>query len=206
VNFKLPALPYDYAALEPHISAKTLDLHYSKHHQGYMDKLEKAIAGTDVADFDLEYLVRNTEGGVFNNAAQVWNHSFYWNSMVADGGGKPSGDLTARIQRDIGGLDAFKRHFAEIASGEFGSGWAWLVEGADGELKVLSTTDAENPMTDGYHPLLVLDVWEHAYYLDYQNRRNQYIEAFLDHLINWRFAQQNLDQRKERPKAASTAT
>jgi len=203
MKFELPTLPYDYAALEPHIGARTLELHYSKHHQGYMNKLEKAVAGTEAANADLEYLVRHAEGEVFNNAAQVWNHSFYWNSMAARGGGKPDGNLTARIQRDIGGLDAFKREFAEIAGGEFGSGWAWLVESPDGVLEILSTTDAENPLTDGYHPLLTLDVWEHAYYLDYQQDRSRYIEAFLDHLINWNFAQHNLGQRMARAKAAS---
>jgi Fe-Mn family superoxide dismutase len=194
MKFELPALPYEMTALEPHIGAQTVDLHYSKHHQGYLDKLEKALAGKPAAESTLEEIILSSEGGVFNNAAQVWNHTFYWNSLSPQGGGEPGTGLAELIERDLGGLDKFKQEFAEVAAGQFGSGWAWLVANRDGRLRILSTSNAQTPLTDGYVPLLTLDVWEHAYYLDFQNRRPAYIEAYLDHLINWQFAESNLEQ------------
>lgn len=195
MKFELPRLPYAFDALEPHIGARTLELHYTKHHKGYLRKLEKAIADTALAQESLEDIIRGSDGDVFNNAAQVWNHTFYWRSMSPDGGGDPRGRLLAAIVRDFAGVDGLKAQFAEAASGEFGSGWAWLVATPEGTLRVLSTTDAENPLRDPEtQPLLTLDVWEHAYYLDYQNERAKYIEAYLDHLINWRFAEDNFGE------------
>lgn len=205
MKFDLPKLPYDLKALEPFISGQTLELHYSKHHQNYMTKLEKEIAGTDLAKQSLEYVVCNGKGSVFNNAAQVWNHTFYWNGMAPSGSQGPSRELGERLKRDFGGIDKFKREFAEIARSQFGSGWAWLVENDQGGLEVLSTSDAENPLCDGAKPLLTLDVWEHAYYLDYQNERGTYIEAFLDHLIDWTFVEQNLELLSDSQRRAASA-
>lgn len=193
MKFELPPLPYPSDALEPYLGAETLEVHYGKHHQGYMDKLERALEGTSRASLALEDLVRDSEGDVFNNAAQVWNHTFYWRSMTPNTHA-PSKSLAERLDRDLGGMEAFKREFAEIASGEFGSGWAWLIEQTDGKLAVQSTHDADNPLRHGLRPLLTLDVWEHAYYLDYRNERDKYIEAFLDHLIDWSFAESNMEQ------------
>lgn len=190
MKFELPPLPYGYDALEPYLGARTLELHYGKHHQGYMDKLARALEGTTRAEQRLEDIVCDSEGDVFNNAAQVWNHSFYWRCMSPDPK-PPSAALKDRIERDIGGIDDFKREFAEVASGEFGSGWAWLVETREGKLAIQSTSDADNPLRHGLRPLTTLDVWEHAYYLDYQNERGKYIEAFLDHLMDWSFVEQN---------------
>lgn len=191
MQFELKPLDYDYDALEPHIGARTVEIHYSKHHQGYLDKLEKAIGDKPLAKESLEHIVRKTEGSVFNSAAQVWNHDFYWKCMKPGGGGKPAGDLEKLLSRDFGSLDRFRQDFAEAASNEFGSGWTWLVMD-NGKLRVISTTDADTPLTKNLTALLTLDVWEHAYYLDYQNERDAYIEAFLDHLINWDFARENL--------------
>jgi Fe-Mn family superoxide dismutase len=196
MKFELDPLPYEISALEPHMSARTLDFHYNKHHAGYMNKLEKAISGTNAADLPLTEIIRTTDDtGTFRNAAQVYNHTFFWHCMTPPDSREPlsGGSLKQRIDEDLGGLDAFRKEFAEIASGEFGSGWAWLVVNSDGRLEVLSTSDADTPVTTSAHPLLTLDVWEHAYYLDYQNERGQYIESFLDCLVNWRFAQENLD-------------
>ena len=204
MKFELPHLPYRIDALEPHISGSTVDLHYNKHHQGYLDKLENAIGGSSAADLSLEELVTNSHDEVFDNAAQVWNHTFYWNSMSPTGGGKPGRGLMTMLERDIGGFAAFKRKFAEIASTQFGSGWAWLVADRDGQLRVLNSPNAQTPLADGYRPLLTLDVWEHAYYLDYQNERGAYIEAYLDHLINWQFAESNLEQ-VETPELAAAS-
>lgn len=192
MKFVLDPLPYAPDALEPHISAKTLDFHYNKHHKGYLGKLEAAIKNDPLGSKSLEELVVSTEGGVFNNAAQVWNHSFYWKSLDPNGGGSPSGALLERLNADIGGIDKFRSEFAAIAAGQFGSGWAWLVAGDGGKLEILSTKDADNPMRSGKSPLLTLDVWEHAYYLDYQNDRPKYIATYLDELINWKFAEDNL--------------
>lgn len=192
----LPPLPYGESALEPVISAKTIGFHYGKHHKAYVDNLNKLIAGTDMADMNLEQVIFATAGkadkaGVFNNAAQVWNHTFYWAGMKPSGGGKPAGMLLDNIESSFGGFDAFKKELAAASMGQFGSGWAWLVEEA-GKLKVVKTGNAENPMTKGMKPLLTIDVWEHAYYLDYQNRRGDYVNAVIDKLINWDFAAENL--------------
>ncbi len=193
----LPPLPYADSALEPVISAKTIGFHYGKHHKAYVDNLNKLVAGTDMADMSLEKVILATAGnadkaGVFNNAAQVWNHTFYWAGMKASGGGKPTGLLRDRIEASFaGGYDAFRKELAAAAMGQFGSGWAWLVADA-GKLKVVKTGNADNPMTKGMKPLLTIDVWEHAYYLDYQNRRADYVNAVIDKLINWDFAAENL--------------
>lgn len=195
----LPPLPYDRSALAPHISEQTLDFHYGKHHQAYVDKLNGLIDGTDMAGADLEEICAKTApkaGGanaaVYNNAAQVWNHTFYWHSMSPNGGGKPSGEIGSMIERDFGSYDAFKEKFADAGATQFGSGWAWLVE-KDGKLEVRKTANAERPVdVDGAKPLLTMDVWEHAYYLDYQNARPGYIKAWLDELVNWDFAEKNL--------------
>jgi Fe-Mn family superoxide dismutase len=191
MQFNLKPLDYDYDALEPHIGARTVEIHYSKHHQGYLDKLEKAIGDKPLAKESLEVIVRNTDGPVFNSAAQVWNHDFYWKCMKPGGGGKPAGEVEKLLSRDFGSLDRFRQDFAEAASNEFGSGWTWLVMD-NGKLRVISTTDADTPLTKDMTALLTLDVWEHAYYLDYQNERDAYIEAFLDRLVNWDFARENL--------------
>lgn len=196
--FKLPDLPYAKDALEPHMSAQTFDFHYGKHHAAYVDKLNAAIEGTDLADKSLEEIIQATEGdpsksGVFNNAAQVWNHTFFWNSMTPKGGGKPSGEIADRIESSFeGGYDGFRKAFSDAAAGQFGSGWAWLVA-KGGKLEVRKTPNAHTPLTEaGVTPILTLDVWEHAYYLDFQNKRPDFIAAYLDHLVNWDFAAENL--------------
>ncbi|KYO57639.1 superoxide dismutase [Tistrella mobilis] len=194
--FELPALPYDRTALEPHISAQTFEFHHGKHHNTYVVNLNKLVEGTDLADASLEDIIVKSRGdaakaGVFNNAAQVWNHTFFWNSMKPNGGGAPSGDLAKRIDADFGGLDKFKEAFKNAATTQFGSGWAWLVV-KDGKLEVVKTGNAETPVGTGATPLLTIDVWEHAYYLDYQNRRPDFVQSFLDNLVNWDFAAENL--------------
>jgi Fe-Mn family superoxide dismutase len=194
MQFKLDKLPYEPDELEPYISADTVDVHYRKHHAGYLEKLAHEIEGKQEADLPLDEVVRTAEaeGSVFRNAAQVWNHTFYWSSLAPDGGGSPDGVVADLLKRDFGSVDAFKRQLAEAAKGEFGSGWAWLAADTSGRLEVLSTTDADNPMRDGFVPILTLDVWEHAYYLDYKNEREKYVEACLDHLLNWQFAEVNI--------------
>jgi Fe-Mn family superoxide dismutase len=192
VKFEIPPLPYAKDALEPHMSARTVELHYEKHHKGYLKKLEDLVRGKPEAEHSLEDLIRSADGAVFNNAAQVWNHTFYWQSMKPGGGGRPSGRLRDALEQAFGSFDSFKQGFAEAASNEFGSGWAWLVSDPRGRLRILSTTDAENPLQQDLTPLLTLDVWEHAYYLDYQNERDRYIRAFLDHVLNWEFVARNL--------------
>ncbi|MFH1035789.1 MAG: superoxide dismutase [Pseudomonadota bacterium] len=192
----LPALPYAENALEPVISAKTIGFHYGKHHAAYVANVNKMIAGSDLVSMTLEEIIKTTAGdkdkaGVFNNAAQVFNHTFYWNSMKPGGGGAPTGDLLAKINADLGGLDKFKEAFSQAALTQFGSGWAWLVL-VDGKLKVIKTPNAETPIAMAAKPILTIDVWEHAYYLDWQNRRGDYIAAWLDKLVNWDFAAQNL--------------
>jgi Fe-Mn family superoxide dismutase len=194
--FELPPLPYPKTALEPHISANTFDFHHGRHHQAYVTNLNNLIKGSPMESQLLEEIIKSTyrdtsKTGVFNNAAQVWNHTFFWHSMKPQGGRAPSGALAAAIDRDCGGLDKFKEAFKAAAVGQFGSGWAWLV--ADrGQLKIVATANANTPLADGQTPLLTCDVWEHAYYLDYQNRRPDFVQAFLDHLTNWDFAAQNL--------------
>ena len=193
--FKLPPLPYAENALEPVISARTIGFHYGKHHQGYVNNLNKLVTGTPLADQPLEAVVKATanpdQTAIFNNAAQVWNHTFYWNSLKSKGGGKPTGALAEMIDKSFGGFEQFKAEFAKAATGQFGSGWAWLVKDGD-KLAVVKTGNADNPLVHGQKPLLTVDVWEHAYYLDYQNRRADYVTAVLDGLINWDFAAQNL--------------
>jgi Fe-Mn family superoxide dismutase len=192
MKFELPPLPYATNALEPHISERTLEFHYGKHHQDYMIKLKAGIEGTPDEQKTLEQLIQTCGGSIFNNAAQVWNHTFYWNSMSPDGGGMPSGSLAILIESDFRSLDNFIERFSAAAIGEFGSGWAWLIKRPDGHLDVINSSDAENPLQRGLRPLLTIDVWEHAYYLDYQNERGKYIQAFVKELINWDFAARNL--------------
>ncbi len=186
MTHELPPLPYAKDALAPHISSETLDYHYDKHHATYVSKLNDQIEGTEFADASLEDIVINSSGGVFNNAAQVWNHTFYWNCLSPQGGGAPSGDIAEAIDTAFGSFDAFKEKFAAAAAGQFGSGWAWLVKDADGGLSITATSNAENPMTSGATPLLTCDVWEHAYYIDYRNQRPAYVEAFWN-IVNWEF-------------------
>jgi Fe-Mn family superoxide dismutase len=192
----LPPLPYAENALDPVITSNTIGLHYGKHHRGYVDTLNKLIAGTPLATLSLEKLIAETTGksdkvAIFNNAAQAWNHNFYWRSLRPKGGGEPPAALKQRIEASFGNLDACKKELATAATTQFGSGWAWLVLEAD-KLKVVKTGNAETPLTKGAKPLLTIDVWEHAYYLDYQNRRADYVNAVLDKLINWGFAADNL--------------
>ncbi len=181
---ELPALPYARDALQPHISAETIDFHYGKHHQTYVTNLNNLIAGTEFADADLETIVRGSQGGVFNNAAQVWNHTFYWNGLAPTGGGAPTGKLAEAIDQAFGSFDAFKEAFTKTAIGTFGSGWAWLVQRPDGALALVSTSNAATPLTGSDTALLTCDVWEHAYYVDYRNARPKYLEAFWN-LVNW---------------------
>jgi Fe-Mn family superoxide dismutase len=188
---ELPPLPWAENALAPHISAETIQYHYGKHHKTYVDKLNAAIEGTPQASKSLEQIVKSSEGGVFNNAAQVWNHTFYWSSMKPGGGGKPNGAIADAIQESFGGYDAFRKAFADAATTQFGSGWAWLVK--DGaKLAVVKTPNAETPLTTSAKPILTIDVWEHAYYIDYRNARPKYIDTFLDSLVSWDFANKNL--------------
>ena len=193
--FELPALPYAPNALEPHITANTLGFHHGKHHNAYVTNLNNLVKDGPMASQSLEEICRATAGdaakaGIFNNAAQVWNHTFYWHSMKPNGGGKPSGDLAAAIDRDFGSFDKFKEDFKAAAVGQFGSGWAWLVK-EGGKLKIVKTGNADTPIVHGQTPLLTCDVWEHAYYLDFQNRRPDYVQTFLDSLANWDFAATN---------------
>ncbi len=189
--FSLPELPYAKNALEPHISAETLEYHYGKHHQTYVDKLNGLVDGTDKSDHSLEDLIRSSSGGLFNNAAQVWNHTFYWNSLSPNGGGDPSGQIADLINRDFGSFESFVEKFNESAIGNFGSGWTWLVQNSDGSLAIVNTDDADTPLTGSAKPVLTCDVWEHAYYVDYRNARPKYLEAFWN-LVNWDFANENL--------------
>jgi Fe-Mn family superoxide dismutase len=189
--FELPALPYAKDALSPHISVETLDFHHGKHHNAYVANLNKLLEGKPEANKSLEDVIMTSEAGVFNNAAQIWNHTFYWKSMKPNGGGQPSGDLLAAINRDFGSFDKFKEEFTTAATTQFGSGWAWLVE-HNGKLAVTKTGNADLPMKHGQKALLTIDVWEHAYYIDFRNLRPKYIETFLTSLANWDFALENL--------------
>jgi len=194
----LPALPYAENALEPVISARTLEFHYGKHHKGYVDNLNKAVAGTAYAGQTLEIVIGETAGRIdktalFNNASQAWNHTFFWNSLRPDGGGEPPDTLKKKIESVFGTVDACKTELATAATAQFGCGWAWLVLDG-GKLKVVKTGNANSPLAKGLKPLLTIDVWEHAYYLDYQNRRADYVAAVLDKLINWDFAAKNFGQ------------
>ena len=189
---EIPALPYAQDALEPVISAETIDYHYGKHHQAYVTNLNNLVPGTDFEDAPLEDIVMNSEGGLFNNAAQVWNHTFYWNGLSPNGGGEPTGALADAINVAFGSFEDFKDAFVKSAVGNFGSGWTWLVKNEDGTLEIFNTDAADTPLRHGKKPLLTVDVWEHAYYLDYQNSRPNYMASFLDNLVNWDFANQNL--------------
>ena len=189
--FELPALPYAEDALEPHISRETLEFHYGKHHKTYVDKLNGLAEGTDLAGKSLEDVVRTSEGGVFNNAAQIWNHTFYWHCLSPNGGGAATGGVAAAIDAAFGSFDKFKEEFTNSAIGNFGSGWTWLVKNADGSVAIVNTSNAGTPLTDaGVTPLLTVDVWEHAYYIDYRNARPKYMEAFWA-LVNWEFVNSN---------------
>ena len=189
---ELPALPYPDDALDPHISERTIGYHYGKHHAGYVNNLKGLIEGTAHESSTLETIIAEAEpGGLFNNAAQIWNHTFYWNSMTPGGGGDPSGDLATAIEARFGSVDDFKSQFAAAAVGNFGSGWTWLVSSGE-SLTIMSTDDADTPLKHGHRALLTIDVWEHAYYLDYQNARPAYVDAFIEHLVNWDFAAANL--------------
>ena len=194
--FELPALPYAQDALAPHMSEQTIGFHYGKHHKTYVEKTNELIKETELAALPLDELVRRvakdpSKSTLFNNAAQVWNHTFFWNSMRPGGGGKPSGRMLERIEAAFGDYEKFKTAFTEAAKTQFGSGWAWLIEDG-GKLAVVKTANADTPMAQGKKCLLTLDVWEHAYYLDYQNRRADYIAGYLDKLVNWEFAERNL--------------
>lgn len=189
--FELPALPYAKDALEPHISAETLEYHYGKHHQAYVNNLNKLTDGNEWSNHTLEQLIKEASGGLFNNAAQVWNHTFYWNCLTPNASGKPDGELATAIDASFGSFNEFKDQFTKIAMGQFGSGWAWLCKNKSGALKIGATSNAGNPMTEDYVPLLTCDVWEHAYYVDTRNNRGQYLSNFWE-LVNWSFVADNL--------------
>ncbi len=193
---EFPDLPYAADALEPHVSASTFEFHHGKHHKAYVDKLNAAIGGSAYEDQPLEKIIaaahEAADTGVFNNAAQVWNHTFLWHSMSPSGGGEPDGALADAITKKFGGIAEFRAAFKASALGQFGSGWTWLVRSGDG-VDIVSTANADTPLTDGLTPLLTLDVWEHAYYLDYQNKRDAYIDTFLESLVNWQFAAANYE-------------
>ncbi|SHI86595.1 superoxide dismutase [Parasporobacterium paucivorans] len=191
MEHKLPSLPYSMDALEPTISKETLEYHYGKHHQAYVTNLNKLIAGTEFENMSLEDIILKAEGGIFNNAAQVFNHTFYWKCLSPDGGKEPQGKLAETINQNFGSFTAFKEKFTQTAVGTFGSGWAWLVEDQNGKLEIVSTSNAGNPKTAGKKPLLTCDVWEHAYYIDYRNARPSYVEKFWS-IVNWDFVAENL--------------
>ncbi|HLD77217.1 MAG TPA: superoxide dismutase [Rickettsiales bacterium] len=196
MTFELPKLPYEKNALAPYISENTMNYHYGKHHQAYVTNLNKLLEGSDLASKTLEEVMKisatdSAKVGIFNNAAQVWNHSFYWNSMKPNGGGKPSGEVLKKIEADFGSYEKFVEEFKNAGATQFGSGWSWLVL-ENGKLKIVKTANAATPLTSSAKPLMTMDVWEHAYYLDYQNARPTYIDSFLNHLLNWDFVAQNL--------------
>jgi Fe-Mn family superoxide dismutase len=189
--FELPALPYAQNALEPHISAETLEYHYGKHHKSYVDKLNGLVEGTDMQSASLEDVIRKSEGGMFNNAAQVWNHSFYWNCLAPNAGGEPRGALADAITAAFGSFAEFKEQFTTSALNNFGSGWTWLVQNGDGSVAIHNTSNAGCPLTEDVTPLMTVDVWEHAYYIDYRNARPKYLDAFWN-LVNWDFVAGNM--------------
>lgn len=190
MTHELPPLPYAIDALAPHISKETLEYHHGKHHKTYVDNLNKLIPGTEFENLSLEDIVRKSTGGVFNNAAQIWNHTFYWNCLAPNAGGKPTGAVAAAIDTAFGSFDAFKEKFSQTAIGTFGSGWGWLVKNGSGGVELVSTSNAGCPLTAGQTPLLTCDVWEHAYYIDYRNARAKYVETFWN-LVNWDFVARN---------------
>ncbi len=189
---QLPELPFAKNALEPHMSAETLEYHHGKHHKAYVDNLNNLIRGTEFEDMPLEEIIKKAPAGpIYNNAAQTWNHTFFWNCLSPQGGGEPTGALKEAIMAKWGSFDAFKEAFQKSAVGNFGSGWTWLVKKTDGSVDIVNMGAAGTPLTTGDTPLLTIDVWEHAYYIDYRNRRPDFVAAFLHHLVNWRFAEQN---------------
>ncbi|MBL8538876.1 MAG: superoxide dismutase [Fe] [Betaproteobacteria bacterium] len=188
---ELPALPYAMDALAPHISKETFEYHYGKHHQAYVTNLNNLIKGTEFESMSLEEIIKKSSAGIFNNAAQVWNHTFFWHSLKPGGGGSPAAALASAIDKKWGSLDAFKEAFTKSAVGNFGSGWTWLVKKTDGTVDIVNTSNAGTPLTGADTPLLTLDVWEHAYYIDYRNARPKFVETFLGHLCNWEFAGKN---------------
>ncbi len=188
--FQLPELPYERNALEPHISKETLDYHYAKHHNTYVVKLNGLIEGTELENKSLEDIVKTSEGGIFNNAAQVWNHTFYWNCLSPNGGGQPTGELAAAIDKTFGSFDEFAAKFSDMAVNNFGASWTWLVKNTDGSLEIINTSNASTPLTGDQKPLLTCDLWEHAYYIDYRNVRPDYLKAFWA-LLNWDFVADN---------------
>ena len=188
--FQLPELPYERNALEPHISSETLDYHYGKHHNTYVVKLNGLVEGTELANKSLEEIIKTSEGGIFNNAAQVWNHTFYWHCLSPNGGGKPTGELADAIDQTFGSFDEFVAKFSDMAVNNFGSSWTWLVKNSDGSLEIVNTSNAATPMTNGQKALLTCDLWEHAYYIDYRNVRPDYLKAFWA-LANWEFVADN---------------
>lgn len=192
MEHKLPDLPYGIDALAPHISKETLEFHHGKHHATYVTNLNNLVPGTEFEKASLEEIVKNSSGGVFNNAAQIWNHTFYWNSLSPNGGGDPSSNVGGALENAFGSLDAFKEEFTKTAVTTFGSGWAWLVKKPDGTLALASTSNADTPLTTGDTPLLTCDVWEHAYYIDYRNARPKYMDAFWN-LVNWELIERGLD-------------
>lgn len=193
MQHQLPSLPYALDALQPHISRETLEFHHGKHHQAYVTNLNNLIKGTEFENLSLEEVIRKATGGIFNNAAQIWNHTFYWNSLSPDGGGSPMGALSDAIKAKFGTFDAFKEAFSKSAVGNFGSGWTWLVKKGDGTVDIVNTANAATPLTGSDKPLLTCDVWEHAYYVDYRNRRPDYVAAFWN-LVNWKFAAKNFER------------
>jgi len=197
MKIQLPSLPYSSNALEPHISETTLQFHYGKHHNAYVENTNKLIAGTEFENLSLEEIIKKTyknedKGGLFNNSAQVWNHSFYWNCIEPSGGGKPSGKIANLIEQSFDGFDDFATQFKNAAMTQFGSGWAWLVVTENDSLEIIKTANADTPLAQNLKPVLTVDVWEHAYYLDYQNKRAEYLDIFVNHLINWEFVNSNL--------------
>jgi superoxide dismutase, Fe-Mn family len=192
--FELPPLPYSKDALMPHMSPETLEFHHGKHHKTYVDNLNKLIPGTEFEKMDLESIIKKSSGGIFNNAAQIWNHTFFWNCMAPKAGGEPTGEIAEAIKKDFGSFQAFKEKFADASVKQFGSGWGWLVKNKTGKLEILSTSNAANPMTEGHTPLMTCDVWEHAYYIDYRNRRADFLAAFWN-LTNWKFVNENFNKK-----------
>ena len=189
--FQLPDLPYSKDALAPHMSAETLEFHYGKHHKTYVDKLNSLVPGTPFENASLEEIIRKSDGGIFNNAAQVWNHTFFWNCLSPQGGGAPTGAVQEVIDKSFGSFDAFKEKFTQAAINLFGSGWAWLVKNPDGSLSIEALSNAGNPLTKDQTPLLTCDVWEHAYYIDYRNARPKFLDGFWS-LVNWEYVEKNL--------------
>jgi Fe-Mn family superoxide dismutase len=190
MSYELPKLPFAKDALAPHISAETIEYHYGKHHQAYVDNLNRLVPGTEFEGKSLEDIIKTSSGSIFNNAAQVWNHTFYWNGLSPSGGGEPAGDVMKAVNSAFGSFEKFKEEFSKTAVGTFGSGWAWLVKNSDGSLGIESTSNADTPLKSGKTPLMTCDVWEHAYYVDYRNARPKYVDAFWN-LVNWEFVAKN---------------